>query len=126
MVLLLKNINWEKRKQQIQSQESFIDKYGDTWKEISLGEVADLTPSGKHRVFGRPGRHKDRPGGYKRWVRSPGLFVHPVSKDEQEDNDWWKDLLEQGDKHGVYIRPSSDRSRSFIMAGILIKERSET
>ena len=126
MVLLVKNINWEKLKQQIQSQESFIDKHGDKWKEISLGKVADLTPSGKHRAFGRPGRNKDRPGSYKRWARSPRLAVHPVSKDEQEDNDWWKDLIEQGDKHEVYIRPSSDSNRSFIMAGMKIKDRSET
>ena len=124
MVLLLKNINWEKLKQQIQSQESFINEYGDKCKEISLGKVVDLTPSGKHHDFGRPARNLIDQGSYKGYVRE--LVVHPVSKGEQEDSDWWRDLIEQGKKHEVYIRPSSDSNRSFIMAGMKIKDRLET
>jgi len=126
MVLLLKNINWEKLKQQIQSRESFINEYGDECKEISLGKVADLTPSGKHRDFGRPARNLIDQGPYKGYVKAPKLVVRPVGKDEQEDSDWWRDLIEQGKKHEVYIRPSSDSNRSFIMAGMKIKDRSET
>ena len=123
MVLRIRNINWEKLKQEIASHESFIDEHGDECKEISLGKVADLTPSGKHRDFGRPARNLIEQGSYKGYVRSPELLVRPVEKDEQEDNDWWKDLIEKAKIHGVYIRPSSDSDRSFIMAGIKTGDR---
>jgi hypothetical protein len=126
MVLLLKNINWEKLKQQIQSRESFINEYGDECKEISLDKVSNLTPSGKHRDFGRPARNLIDQGSYKGYVKAPKLLARPVEKDEQEDSDWWRDLIEQGKKHEIYIRPSSDSNRSFIMAGMKIKDRSET
>jgi hypothetical protein len=123
MVLLVKNVNWEELKQKIRRQESFIDEHGAECKEISLGKVADLTPSGKHRDFGRPARNLIEQGSYKGYIRSSKLLVCPVDKDEQEDNDWWKDLIEEGKKHEVYIRPSSDSNRSFIMAGIKMKDR---
>jgi len=126
MVLLIKDINWEKLKQEIRSRESFINEYGDMCKEISLGKVADLTPSGKHRDFGRPARNLIEQGSYKGYVKSPKSLVCPVDKNEQQDNDWWKDLIEKGKRNGVYVRPSSDSNRSFIMAGIKIKDRSET
>ena len=117
MVLSVKNLNWKTLKEEILRQESFIDKYGDTCKEISLGKVSDLTPSGKHRDFGRPSRNLMWTGSYKGYMRAPI---------EQEDSDWWKDLIEEGKKHGIYIRPSPDKHRTFIMAGIKIKDRSET
>jgi hypothetical protein len=98
---------------------SFIDKYGDECKEIFLGKVADLTPSGKQRDFGRPARNLIDQGSYKGYVRTD-------ETDEQEDSDWWRDLIEEGKKHGIYIRPSSDSNRSFIMAGIKIRDRTET
>jgi hypothetical protein len=84
-----------------------------------------LTPSGKHRDFGRPARNLIEQGSYKGYVKAPELLVSPVDKDEQEDNDWWKNLIEEGKKHGVYVRPSSDNNRSFIMAGIGIRDRPE-
>ena len=126
MVLSVKNINWKELKQEILRQESFVDKYGDVCKQISLGSVSDLTPSGKHRDFGRTARNLTSPSPYKHWVKSPELLVHPPDKAEQEDNDWWKELVDEGKKHGVYIRPSSDKHRTFIMAGMKIKDRSET
>jgi hypothetical protein len=119
MVLLVKNVNWEELTQKIQSQESFIDEHGDECKEISLGRVADLTPSGQHRDFGRPARNLIEQGSYKGYMRT-------VGKDEQEDSDWWRDLIQKGKEHEIYIRPSSDSNRSFIMAGMKIKDRSET
>lgn len=118
MVLVVKDIDWEKLKQQIQSKVSFINEYGDECKEISLGKVADLTPSGKHRDFGRPARNLIDQGSYKGYMKAP-------EGDEQKDSDWWRDLIEQGKKHEVYIRSSSDSNRSFIMAGMKIKDRSE-
>lgn len=45
--------------------------------------------------------------------------------DEQRDSSCWGDLLEEAKKHRIYIRPS-DENRAFIMAGIKIKDRSET
>jgi len=50
----------------------------------------------------------------------------PVDKAEQEDNDWWKELIAKAEKYGVYIRPSDDKHRTFVMAGIKIKDRAET
>jgi hypothetical protein len=114
--LLVKDVNWAKLRQQIESRVSFIDEYGDECKEISPGKVADLTPSGKHRDFGRPARNLIDQGSYKGYMRT-------VEKDEQEDSDWWRELIEKGKKHGIYIRPSSDSNRSFIMAGMKIKHR---
>jgi len=122
----VKNPDWEKLKEEILRQESFVDKYGDECKEISLGKVSDLTPSGKHRDFGRPARNLNASGSYKGYVRAPELLTRPIDETEQEDSDWWRDLIEEGKKHGIYIRPSSDKNRTFIMAGIKIKDRSET
>lgn len=125
MVLLVQDINWEKWKQEIMGQQSFVDKYGDLCKEISLGKLTDLIPSGKHRDFGRPARNLTALGSYKDYVRAPELHSRPPNKNEQEDNDWWIDLCDEGKKHGVYIRPS-DKDRKIIVAGIKVKDRSET
>lgn len=126
MVLSVKSLDWEKLKEEILRQESFVDKHGDECKEISLGKVSDLTPSGKHRDFGRLARNLEAQGSYKGYVRAPELLDRPINKDEQEDNDWWKDLFDEGKRYGIYIRPSSDKHRTFIKAGIKIKDRSET
>lgn len=125
MVLSVENINWEKLKQDILRQESRRDKCGYRYKEISLGKVSDLTPSGKHRDFGRPARNLTAQGPYKGWVKEPELLVRPVDDAEQEDNDWWKDLVNEGKKHGIYIRPS-DKDRTEIMAGMQVKDTSKT
>ena len=116
----VKSLDWEKLKEEILRQESFVDKYGDECKQTTLGKVSDLTPSGKHRDFGRPARNLDAQGGYKGYLRYSG------DTDEQRDSDWWRDLIEAGKKHGIYIRPSSDKNRTFVMTGIKIKDRSET
>jgi hypothetical protein len=126
MVLPARNLGWEKLKEEILRQKSFVDKYGDECKEISLGKVADLTPSGRQRDFGRPARNLNASGSYKGYVKAPKSLTGPIDKSEQEDSDWWRDLIEQGKKHKIYIRPSSDKNRTFIMAGIKIKDRSET
>ena len=126
MVLSVKDINWKELKQEILRQKSFVNEHGDECKEISLGRVSDLTPSGKHRDFGRSARNLAAPGSFKGWVKAPELLVRPVNKAEQEDSDWWKDLINEGKKHGIYIIPSSDKHRTFVMAGIKIKDRSET
>ena len=125
MVLSIENLNWEKLKQKILRQKSFIDKYGDECKEISLGRVSDLTPSGKHRDFGRPARNLEAQGSYKGYVKAPELLTRPIEKAEQEDSDWWRDLIKEGKEHGIYIRPSDDKHRTFVMAGIKIRDRSE-
>jgi hypothetical protein len=118
MVLLIKNLNWEKLKEEILRKKSDKDKCGYEYKEIFLGKVSDLTPSGRHRDFGRPARNLYFQGGYKGYMRYSG------DSDEQQDSDWWRDSIEEAKKHGVYIRPS-DKSRKFIMAGIIIKDRPE-
>jgi hypothetical protein len=115
-----KQPNWEESKQEILKQKSFVDKYGVTYKQVCLGKVSDLTPSRKHRYLGRPARNLDAQGGYKGYMRYYG------DSDEQRDSDWWRDLIKEGKKHGIYIRPSSDKNRTFIMAGIKIRDRSET
>lgn len=119
MVSSIDNIDWEKVKKGILRQKSFFDKYGDECKEITLGRVSDLAPSGKHRDFGRPARNLDAQGGYKGYMRYSG------DSDEQRDSDWWRDLIKEGKKHGIYIRPSDDKHRTFVMAGIKIRNRSE-
>ncbi len=124
MVLSVKNINWEELKQKILEQKSFVDKYGDVHKQISLGRVSDLTPSGKHRDFGRPARNLMAPGSYKGYVKAPELLARPIDEAEQEDIDWWKDLVDEGKKHDIWIKPSSDKHRLFIMAGIKVTDRS--
>ena len=126
MVLIVENTNWEKLKEDIMREKSFINEYGDECKEISLGKVSDLTPSGTHTDFGRPSRNLAAPGPFKGYVKEPELLARPPSKTEQEDSDWWRGLIEEGRKHGVYITISSDENRTFIMAGIKIKDRSET
>ena len=45
--MVLSNINWEELKLKILKQESFVNEYGDVCKEISIGKVSNLTPSGK-------------------------------------------------------------------------------
>jgi hypothetical protein len=125
MVLFVENVDWAKLKKEILTQKSFIDKYGDGCKEISLGKASDLTPSCKHHNFGRPARNLEAQGSYKGYVKVPELLTRPVDKPEQEDSDWWRDLIKQGKKHKIYIKPSG-KDRSFIVAGIKIKDRSET
>jgi hypothetical protein len=122
MVLLVKNINWEKWNQEITKQKSFIDKYGVEYKEIILGEVSDLVPSGKHRNFGRPARNLEARGSYVGYVKTQQLCSRPPTKDEQEDSDWWTDLCNEAKKHKVYIRPS-DEDRKIIVAGMKVKDR---
>jgi len=126
MVLSIQSVDWKELKQKILRHESFVDKYRDECKQIALGKVSDLTPSGKHRNFGRPARNLMPQGSFKGYVKAPELLIRRINKAEQEDNDWWKDLLDEGKKHGIYIRPSSDKQRTFIMAGMKIKDRSET
>jgi hypothetical protein len=125
MVLLAKNVNWEEWKQEIMKQKSFIDKYGDEYKEIILGEVSDLVPSGKHRNFGRSARNLEATGSYDGYLKMPQLGSRPPTRDEQEDSAWWRDLCNEGKEHQIYIRPS-DEDRKIIVAGIKIKDRSET
>ena len=93
-------MDWEKLKEKILRQESFVDKYGDEYKEVSLGKVSDFTPSCKHRFFGRPARNLEAQGSYKKYMRYSG------DSDEQRDSDWWGDLIDEGKKHRIYIRPS--------------------
>jgi hypothetical protein len=121
MVLLVKDINWEKWKQEILSKQSFVDKYGHLCKETPLGKVSDLAPSGKQRDFGRTSHDPTAPGSYKHYVKAPELRSRPIEKDEQEDNDWWKDLTEEAEKHGIYITPSKE-DRKIIVAGMKIKD----
>lgn len=109
-------------KQDISREESFVDKYGDEYKETILGKLVDLTPSGKHRDFGRPARNLVALGSYKGYVRATELRSRPPSKDEQQDSDWWADLCNEGKKHGVYVRPS-DEDRKIIVVGIKIKDK---
>jgi hypothetical protein len=125
MVLFVKDINWEKWKQEILRQKSFTDKYGDECKEITLGKVSSLAPSGKHRDFGRPARNLEATGSYKGYVKAPQLSSRPPTQDEQEDSDWWANLCNEGKKHEIYIRPS-DKDRKIIVAGIKVKDKSET
>lgn len=122
----VKNLDWEKLKEEILRQESFVDRYGDEYKRTCLGKVSDLTPSGKHYDFGRPARSLIDKGSYIGYVRAPELLTRPPNKIEQRDSDWWRALIAEGKKHGIYIRLSSDKDRAFIMAGIKIKDRSET
>jgi hypothetical protein len=117
MVLLAKDVNWEKWKQEIAKQTSFIDEYGLEYKEMVLGEVSDLTPSGKHRNFGRPARNLEATGSYDGYLKMPRLGSRPPTKDEQEDSDWWRDLCHEARKHEIYIRPS-DKDRKIIVAGM--------
>jgi hypothetical protein len=124
-VLLVKDVDWEKLKQEILREESFIDKYGDECKETTLGKLADLTPSGEHRDFGRPARNLAALGSYKGYVRAPELGSRPPRKNEQQDSDWWTDLCNEGNKHGFYIRPS-DEDRKILVVGMKVKDRSET
>jgi len=121
MVLLVKDINWEKLKQQIQSEKSFINEHGDECKETSLGRVVDLTPSRKHRDFGRPARNVNgSPGSYKGYVKGS------IDPESQADSDWWGKLLAEAERHEIYVRPSDDEHRTFLMAGMKTKDRSET
>lgn len=122
----VKNLDWEKLREEILRQESFVDECGDEYKQTCLGKVSDHTPSGKHRDFGRPARNLIDEGSYIGYVRAPELLTRPPNKIEQEDSKWWTHLIAEGKKHGIYIRPSSDKDRAFIMAGIKIKDRSET
>lgn len=65
MVLFIKDIDWEKLQEEILRQKRFTNECGDACKEISLGKVSILSPSGKHRDFGRPARNLDAQGGHK-------------------------------------------------------------
>jgi hypothetical protein len=125
MVLVIKDVNWEKWKQEMSKQESFIDEYGVEYKEIILGEVSDLAPSGKHRDFGRGARNLVATGSYGGYLKAPQLCSRPPTQDEQEDSDWWRDLCNEAKKHEIYIRPS-DKDRKIIVAGMKTGDRSET
>ena len=122
--MLIKAINWKEWEKRILEQESFVDRYEHLCKEISLGRISDLTPSGKSRYFGRTSHDPISPGSYGHYVKAPELRSRPVEKDEQEDNDWWRDLTEEADRHGIYITPSV-KDRKIIVAGIKVKDRLE-
>lgn len=129
MVLSVKDIKWEELKQEILKQKSFVDKYGDVHKQISLGRVSDLTPSSKHRDFGRLGRNSILPGGYKKYMKiatTDQLRRASELAKLQEDHTWMSNLIDEAENHGIYIRASDDKYRTFIMAGIKIRDRSES
>ena len=121
MVLSVEDIHWEELKQRILSEDSFVNELGDECKETCLGRVSDLTPSGKHRDFGRPARNVNgSPGSYKGYVKGP------IDPELQADSDWWRKLLAEAKKHEIYVRSSDDEHRTFLMAGMKISDRSET
>lgn len=118
MVLSVEDISWEELKQKILREESFVNDLGDECKEACLGRVSDLTPSGKHRDFGRPARNVNgSPGSYKGYVKDP------IDPELQADSDWWRKLLVEAKKHQIYVRSSDDEHRTFLMAGIKISDR---
>lgn len=109
-------MNWDRIKQEILMQESFIDENGNECKEICLGKAADLIPSGQHHDFGRHGRSLERTGSYKGYVKLK--TDNELGSTLREDSDWLKDLMAQAKKHDIYIRISDDKERMFINAGI--------
>jgi hypothetical protein len=121
MVLSVENVNWEELKQRILREDSFVNEFGDECRETCLGRVSDLTPSGKHRDFGRPARNVNgSPGSYKGYVKGS------IGLEFQTDSEWWRKLLTEAEKHEIYVRPSDDEHRTFLMAGIKTGDRSET
>ena len=103
---------------------SFIDEYGDQCKEVSLGKVSDLTPSGKHRDFGREARDLISQGSYKGYFKVRDVRdIRELRNQTGQDMDWWMNLLEEAKRHGLYVRPSQDKHRTFIVAGIIVKKR---
>jgi hypothetical protein len=121
MVLMLKDVDWEELKKGIMKQTSFTDKYGVEYKEIVLGKVSDLTPSGKRRYFGRPARNLEATGPYDGYQKMSQIGSRPPTKHEQEDSDWWRDLCLEARKHKIYVRPS-DKDRNIIVAGMKSKD----
>jgi hypothetical protein len=67
----------------------------------------------------------EAPGAYKGWTRNPELRARPPDSAEQEDDLWWRKLVDEGKKHGVYVKPSDDKDRMFIVVGMKIRDRSE-
>jgi len=129
MVLDPKSINWEKLKSEILRQASFTDKHGDQCKEVSLGRLPHINPSGKYYVrFGRSGRDSVSPGSYGPYIRfktwPPAESV--VTREEIEKDYEWMDSLKQlAQKHGLYIRPSDSNDKD-IRVGMIVKKRWET
>lgn len=85
MVLSIKEINWDELKQNILKQESFVDDKGDLVKQICLGRVPSLTPSGKHRAFGRSGHDWAFPGRYVGYAKVRDLVI---LEEEHRDFQW--------------------------------------
>jgi len=129
MVLDPKRIDWDKLKSEILGQEHFIDKYGDCCKEISLGRLPHINPSGKYYArFGRPGRDSVSPGSYgpymkfEKWPPTENIITR---EEMQKDYEWMTSLKQQAEKHGLYVRPSDNDDRD-IRVGMIVKRRWES
>jgi hypothetical protein len=109
-------MNWNRIKRKILTQKSFINDDGNECKEVCLGKVADLTPSGQHHDFGRHGRSLEHTGSYKSYVKLK--TDNELGAVLRKDSDWLNDLMAQAKKHDIYIRISNDKERTFINAGI--------
>ena len=117
-------MDWLKLKHKILQQRSFVDKKRDTCKEIILGETCDLTPSGRHRVFGRRARPPHDPGSYRYYIKVQNLSETQRSA-FRKDAQWFNDLVAEAEKYGLYVRQSDDKERTSIVVGMKIKDRDE-
>lgn len=117
-------MDWLKLKRKILQQPSQIDKKGDTYKEIILDETCDLTPSGRHRVFGRRSRNPPAPGSYRHYTKVQNL--HETQKPEfRKDAHWFSNLVAEAEEYGLYVKQSDDKERVSIVVGMKVKDRDE-
>lgn len=98
------DIDWDKAREEILKQEEYVTDDGTVVKEICLGAVFYLTPSGKY---------------YMPWACS-----NITEEEAEKDAEWFETLDEEAEKHNMYIT-SGIGDPCDIMLGMVIRESNE-
>jgi len=96
------DIDWVKLKELIESQEAFVSEDGTKLKEVYLGSVIYLTPSGKY---------------YTAWC------TNATEEEITADAEWFDTLDEEAEKHNLYITSGADPCD--IMVGMVVDDEED-
>ncbi len=101
IVLYPDDIDWEKLKQEIQQQEAQDDDCGNRIKQIFLGSVLSITPSGKYYM--------------------PFACSNVTEAEAEKDEDWWDEMEKKAGEYGLYLT-TSEGDPTDILIGEVIEE----
>ena len=91
--------DWEEIEKEIENAEEFTDDEGNRRKEIFLGTVFSLTPSGKYYT--------------------PYANSNVTEEEAAKDEEWWKDIENECEKRNLYITSGEGDPCDIIIGKVL-------